>query len=142
QYAIDQNLAPIVSISYGDCESNFTQSDINALVALAQQANAQGITVVGPAGDAGAADCDGDFAGRRVARLGLAVDIPASLPYVTESEAPRSRIWEPPGAALASRLAFSLGKGGHGYWDSNNNSSNSSALSYVPETAWNDTLVD
>ena len=142
QYAIDQNLAPIVSISYGDCESNFTQSDINALVALAQQANAQGITVVGPAGDAGAADCDGDFAGRRVARLGLAVDIPASLPYVTGVGGTTFKDLGTAWSSAGQSFSVFFGKGGHGYWDSNNNSSNSSALSYVPETAWNDTLVD
>ncbi len=142
QYAIDQNLAPVVSTSYGDCESNFTQSDINALVALTQQANAQGITVVGPAGDAGAADCDGDFAGRRVARLGLAVDIPASLPYVTGVGGTTLNDLGTTWNSAGQSFSVFFGKGGQGYWDSNNNSSNSSALSYVPETAWNDTLVD
>ncbi len=131
-----------MSTSYGDCESNFTQSDINALVALTQQANAQGITVVGPAGDAGAADCDGDFAGRRVARLGLAVDIPASLPYVTGVGGTTLNDLGTTWNSAGQSFSVFFGKGGQGYWDSNNNSSNSSALSYVPETAWNDTLVD
>ena len=56
-YAISQNLAPVISISYGDCEPNFAVSEINSLVAMAQQANAQGQTIVGPSGDSGAADC-------------------------------------------------------------------------------------
>ena len=42
QYAIDQNVAPIVTLSYGFCE----QATSNALRSLAQQANAQGITVM------------------------------------------------------------------------------------------------
>ena len=36
-YAISQNLAPVISISYGDCEPNFSTSDINTLVAWGQQ---------------------------------------------------------------------------------------------------------
>ncbi len=80
QYAIDQNLAPVITISYGDCEQNFAASDLATLVTNTQRANAQGITVVGPSGDTGAADCDYNVT---EARFGLAVDIPAALPYVT-----------------------------------------------------------
>jgi subtilase family serine protease len=121
-YTVDQNLAPVVSISYGDCERNFSASDINFLSALGQQANAQGITIVAPTGDAGATDCDGNFPNRGVARMGLAVDAPASLPYVT--------------AAGGSTL-YDVGN----YWNSANNGNSGSALSYIPEVAWNDTLV-
>src|SRR5215475_2025156 len=39
QYAIDQNLAPVISISYGNCEQNFTNSEVSTLTALLQQAN-------------------------------------------------------------------------------------------------------
>ena len=58
QYAIDQNLAPVISISYGSCEQNFTSNQISLLAALGQQANAQGITIVAASGDTGAADCE------------------------------------------------------------------------------------
>src|SRR5207249_4080768 len=60
QYAIGHNLAPVISISYGDCETNWSSSDIDTAAALAQQANAEGITILAPAGDGGAADCDSD----------------------------------------------------------------------------------
>lgn len=116
QYTIDQNLAPVASISYGDCEKKFSPQDLNILAALGQQANAQGITILAPSGDTGAADCDSNA---RVATRGLAVDVPASLPFVT-------------------------GLGGSEFrevtnaWSATNDSSNGSALSYIPEMTWND----
>ena len=86
QYAIDNNVAPIISISYGDCEQDFSQSEVNTLTTLLQQANAQGITVSAASGDSGAADCDFPATSTQVIRSathGLAVDLPAGTPYVT-----------------------------------------------------------
>ena len=54
----DENLAPVLSISYGGCESSYSSSDVQALESLTQQANAQGMTITAPSGDSGAADCD------------------------------------------------------------------------------------
>ena len=61
QYAVGQNLAPVISASYGSCEPENPASDISFFVAIAQQANAQGITIVSAVGDGGATDCDGDL---------------------------------------------------------------------------------
>jgi Pro-kumamolisin, activation domain/Putative Ig domain len=125
QYAISQDLAPVISISYGSCEAVNPPSEIQSLVFLAQQANVQGITIVASAGDAGATACDGsltppDFP----AQLGLSVDFPASLPYVTavggtEFSEGAGTYWQP---AAASDLI-------------------SSALSYIPEIIWNDSSM-
>jgi subtilase family serine protease len=123
QYTVDQNLAPVVSISYGDCEQNFSMSDISFLTSVGQQANAQGMTIVAPAGDSGAADCDSDFPNRSLAQLGLTVDSPASLPYAT---------------AVGGTTLFDVGGK---FWSPTNNGNNGSALSYIPEVPWNDTLV-
>ena len=121
QYAIEQNLAPIISTSYGDCEKNFTGRETNILVALAQQANAQGITILGPTGDTGAADCDWRN-NQTIAARGLAVDMPGSLPYVT--------------AAGGTEFQESSSS-----WSSTNSATNASALSYLPEVVWNDTTM-
>jgi pseudomonalisin len=126
-YAISQNLAPVISISYGDCEQHFSASDINSLKSVANQANAQGQTIVGPSGDSGAADCDfPPNANTTVtsATQGLAVDLPAALPTVTG----------------AGGTTFSEGVGA--FWSPTNNASNGSALSYIPETSWNDTSFE
>jgi subtilase family serine protease len=124
QYAVDQGLAPVVSISYGNCEANWSSAELATLEQMAEQANAEGMTIVAPSGDDGATDCDYPATSKStvtIATHGLAVDVPASLPYVTG----------------VGGTEFNEGAGD--YWNSANNSSNGSALSYIPETAWNDT---
>ncbi len=116
QYAVDQNLAPVISISYGNCEAQTAPSDATAQQSWGQQANAQGITWLAASGDSGAADCS---TGRNSG--GLSVDLPAGLPEVTG----------------VGGSTFSEGTGT--YWNASNNANQASALSYIPETAWNDT---
>ncbi len=127
QYAVNQNLAPVLSISYGDCEPNFSTSEVTFLTNLGQQANAQGQTLVTPSGDDGAADCDYSTTSTPVtsATHGLAVDIPAAMPYST----------------AIGGTTFSE-ETGTTYWNSTNNASNGSALYYIPEIAWNDTTFE
>ena len=120
QYTVDHNLAPVVSMSYGSCEKNFTPQDAALVAAIGQQANAQGITIIASSGDTGAADCDSPTS--RIATHGLAVDIPASLPSVTAL-----------GGSEFSEVTTS--------WSTTNNASYGSALSYIPEVAWNDTAL-
>ncbi len=123
--AIGNNLAPIISISYGDCEANFASTNSLAPYNLFfQQANAQGQTIVGPAGDSGATDCDFDD---YPAVGGLAVDFPASSPYVTAA-----------GGSMFSESSTP----NITYWNTNTSSSTNnagSALSYIPEAVWNET---
>jgi hypothetical protein len=120
-YAIDQDLAPVISMSYGGCEAESSSSPPSAgayFQSLAQQGNSLGITWMAASGDTGAAGCD---IGVDSATHGLAVDLPASVPEVT--------------AVGGSEF----NEGGGTYWSSTNNSNESSALSYIPEKAWNDT---
>jgi len=122
QYAIDNKTAPVVSISYGECESMLGSSNLTALANLAQQANAQGQTLVAAAGDTGPAGCEGGLSST-AATTGLAVNWPSSLPYVT-------------GLGGAE---FDEGSGVYWTADTNGLDIPLSALSYIPETAWNDT---
>ena len=118
QYAIDQNLAPVVSVSYGNCEQESTRSDIASFQQWAQQANAQGITWLAASGDNGAADCADPQ------NPGLSVDLPGSIPEVT------------------SVGGTEFVEGGGTYWSPTNNGNGASALSYIPETTWNDSVAD
>jgi len=118
QYAIDQNLAPVVSVSYGSCEPETPASEYNAFVSWGEQANAQGITWFAASGDDGAADCDD------TQNPGLAVDLPGSTPYVTS----------------VGGTEYIEGTGT--YWSATNSASGGSALSYIPEMAWNDSAED
>ncbi len=124
--AIDNNLAPIITISYGLCETMLNASyNINTFNQLLEQANAEGITVVSSAGDSGATDCDTSG----LASEGLAVDFPGSSPYAVSA-----------GGTMFSGDVNNAST----YWNSTNttngtNQYTSSAKSYIPESAWNET---
>jgi subtilase family serine protease len=115
QYAISQNLAPVISLSYGGCEAE----NSSTLRSVAQQANAQGITWLASSGDSGAAGCDS----KKPATHGLGVNSPASIPEVTG----------------VGGSEFNEGTGA--FWSATNGANGGSALSYIPEMAWNDTAT-
>jgi Pro-kumamolisin, activation domain len=126
-WAIDQDLAPVISISYGLCEAFSTAPPVATEDEEFQKAASMGISVFAAAGDAGAAMCDGNAFGPDVATatLGLSVSYPASSPEVTgmggtEFNEGSSTFWGP--APTVSTTNFG-----------------NSALSYIPELAWNDT---
>jgi len=134
QYAISQNLAPVLSLSYGVCEQQLPGSTLASLRALAQQANVQGITFVAASGDSGAADCDPSFdPGTSAAMQGLAVDNPASIPEVTAVGG--TEINEYNIISVANRN-FSTGT--NTYWATSNGPNGGSALSWIPEVGWNE----
>ncbi len=118
QYAIDQNLAPVISSSYGSCEPETLSSDATTFRSWAQQGSAQGISWINASGDNGGADCNDSQ------NPGLAVDTPASVPEVTG----------------IGGTEFVEGSGN--YWNSTNDANGASALSYIPETTWNDSVAD
>ena len=120
-YAVDQNLAPVMSSSYGSCEPDTGSVDAASMRALAQQANTQGMTWFAASGDSGGADCAGDGTSAAAAP---AVDLPASIPEVTG----------------VGGTEFNEGTGT--YWNSTNDANGASALSYIPEIVWNDSAAD
>ena len=126
QYAVDQNLAPVLSISYGLCEPNVDNPTRTSMTAAGVQANAQGQTIVAPSGDSGAADCDANSP----ATQGLAVDFPASLPTVTAMGGT---------TFSADSTNSSAPTAATQYWAGSTNDTNPSALAYIPEVVWNDT---
>ena len=123
-YAIDNNLAGVLLVTYGACESSLGNNTVNSINNTLAQANAQGITVIAASGDDGAADCDEGTSSTppSIAKQGLAVDFPASSPYVTG----------------VGGTEFNEGSGN--YWQKATTADViSSAISYIPEIAWNDT---
>ena len=132
EFAIDQNLAPVISTSYGNCETalgTFTA----ILRSDAQQANSQGQTITAAAGDSGPADCENTTA--TTATHGLAVDSPGSVPEVTALG----------GSEFTGDAAGTVSGADAGanppYWGATTGGVDniSSALTYIPETTWNDT---
>jgi uncharacterized protein (TIGR03437 family) len=117
--AIEGNFAPVVSISAGGCEAYYPPIFYRA---VAQQGNAQGITILASSGDSGAAGCDPQ-AYQPLAERGPSVIVPAALPEVTG----------------VGGTEFVEGSGT--YWGPTNSSTFGSALSYIPEQAWNESSI-
>lgn len=119
--AIDKNIAPIMTVSYGACENAFAPSDLTAFNQILMQGNSQGITIFSSSGDSGATDCD--YAGTS-ATQGLTVDYPTSSPYVTS----------------VGGLMFNEG-GSSSYWNTTNGAYGGSAKGYIPESVWNESSI-
>jgi uncharacterized protein (TIGR03437 family) len=117
--AVNLNVAPIISISYGTCEINAAPSFYRS---IAQQGNAQGITLVAASGDSGAAGCDPQGVAAFAAR-GRSVTFPGVMPEVTG----------------VGGTQFVEGTGT--YWATTNSANFGSALSYIPEAAWNESTT-
>ena len=80
QQIADDNTATIVTTSWGICEPD-PNGAVVAEQAIFEQMAAQGQTVIAAAGDSGSSDCAANSDG--YAPKSLAVDDPASQPYVT-----------------------------------------------------------
>jgi subtilase family serine protease len=125
-YIVDNNVAPVMSESYGECEATLGNAGNAFYNALWQQAAAQGITVVIAAGDGGSAGCD-DFDTESVAVDGLAVSGFASTPY---------------NVALGGTDFNQTPATAPNYWNATNDpTTGASAKSYIPETTWNDSCA-
>jgi len=80
EYIVDNDLAPVMSESFGACEGELGTGGNNYYSALWEQAAAEGITVMVSAGDSGAAGCDDDNS-EIVSEYGLAVSGISSTPF-------------------------------------------------------------
>ena len=128
EYVIDQNLAAILNVSFGQCEGDEAAAN-TAIDALWEQAVSEGITITVSSGDAGVASCT---AGSDVAQAndvntnGFAVNGLASTPYdlavggTDFNPSSESQYWS------MSNAAGTLG----------------SAVSHIPEMVWNDSCAN
>jgi subtilase family serine protease len=125
-YAVDSRTAPVISISYGTCETALASSDYSILNGILAQAATQGQTVVSASGDAGSTACFGETGLTTAQQETLAVSFPPSSQYVIALGGT-----EFPAADVASTNTT--------YWKSASGSDVvGSALSYIPEQVWND----
>jgi hypothetical protein len=129
--AVEDNLAGIVSVSYGECEMELGQGGNAFWSALWQQAAAQGQTVFVSAGDGGSAGCD-NFDAQEFAYGGLQVNGIASTPYnvaVGGTDFYYSQF-----ASSSSVIGAQLAT----YWSSSTTAPAVSLKQPIPEQAWND----
>jgi len=130
-YAIEKDISPIISISYGACETALSSTEYTYYNEYFAQAATQGQSLIAAAGDSGSTDCY-DFTNLTTTqRKALAVDFPASSQYVTGlggTEFPAADLITSSGGTGANAST---------YW-ATSSSTPSTALSYIPEQVWND----
>ena len=123
-YIVENNLASVMSESYGACELGVGTAGNQFESALWGQAAAQGITVMVSSGDNGAAGCDDPSS---AAQYGLAVNANASTPY----------------NVAVGGTDFNQYSKWTTYWNSTNSATTQeSAKGYIPETTWNDSCTN
>jgi subtilase family serine protease len=115
-------VAQVMSISFGGCELGVTLADVDFWDNLFQTGSMAGISIFVASGDSGAAGCD---------------------PY--NAEPPVSPQANSPNYICSSSYATCVGgtefndtSNYSTYWSSTNSSTFGSALSYIPEGAWNE----
>ena len=126
EYLVDTEPVPaqVMTISFGICESAVGPSGVAFWDGLFQQAAAEGISVFVSSGDAGASGCDAAFT------------TPSANPY---SNSPNS-ICSSSYSTCVGGTEFNDTGSPSQYWSSRNGSGLSSALTYIPEGAWNEPL--
>ena len=125
-YIVDNNLAPIMSASFSQCEANLGSGGVAFFGAIWEQAAAQGISVMVSSGDNGSAGCDNPNV-NAAAQFGLNVNGLASTPYNVavggtdfNQFSNQSTYWNPTNAATTQE----------------------SAKGYIPETSWNQSCTN
>jgi Pro-kumamolisin, activation domain/Bacterial Ig-like domain (group 3) len=124
-YIIDNNLAVIMTESFGSCEASQNSTEAQGYATLAEQAAAQGITYLVASGDSGPEGCD-DPDVETVATGPLSVNVLAATPF---------------NLAVGGTMFNEDGLDSK-YWNSTNNPNTlESAVSYIPENVWNESCL-
>jgi subtilase family serine protease len=126
QYLIQSEPVPaqVVNISFGACESEAGQADVAFWNRLFEQAAGEGISVLVASGDSGASGCDASFS------------TPPAYPYPNSPNYICSSSY----ATCVGGTEFNDFNDPSAYWRSENLVDFWSAISYIPEGAWNEPL--
>lgn len=124
QYEVQTLLDPVMNISFGSCEVYAGPANVSLWDTLFAQAASEGISVFVSSADSGAASCDAQFSTPGAYQF-LAINYICASSYATCVGAT-----EPADFANPSQ-----------YWSSTNGTNLASALSYIPEGAWNEPTV-
>jgi subtilase family serine protease len=124
-HIVDNNVAPVLSVSFGQCEQSLGAAENTFYSNLWEQAAAEGITAVVSSGDNGPAGCDADSK-TTPASNGPAVNGLASTPF----------------NIAVGGTQFDENGADSTYWAATNSADQSSALGYIPENVWNESCAD
>ena len=130
QYAIQSYksssglVLPVISMSYTACETSLPLAQAKLFASIGMQANAQGQTLVVSSGDSGAAGCDAHGSSAVLTAVnGISAEAPVDSPNFTGVGGTQFS-----GDVSDPNL----------YWNQVADTLDS-ALSYIPETSWNET---
>jgi hypothetical protein len=125
-FIVDQNLAPIINVSFGICEQGLGSQGNAFWNALWEQAAAQGISVFVSSGDTGAAGCDPNIgSSTTAAQGGLGVNGFGSTAFNTAVGG--TEFNETVNGGIAAT-----------FWSPANGANFASAIGYIPEMVWNE----
>ena len=134
QFAVQNNVAPILSESFGNCESALGTTTNQFFNNLWMQAATQGITVLVSTGDSGAADCENpnpNLTTPQPAKTGAAISGIASTQFNTAVGGTdfnqfhtQANFWNPTPTTSATGQTQLTAKG------------------YIPENVWNDSCTN
>jgi subtilase family serine protease len=127
QYLVHTSPVPaqIMNISFGKCETSAGPSNVNYWNTLFQVAAGEGISTFVCSGDSGASECDTYFATPPASPLANSPNYICSSGYAT----------------CVGGTEFNDTSNPSTYWSSSNGTNLLSALSYIPEGAWNEPLT-
>jgi len=120
-YNVNNLLDPIMSVSFGSCEASSTSANEKQNDAFFQQAAAEGISVFISSDDSGVAGCEASFVNPTAGQT-ASINSLCSSGYVT----------------CVGGTEFNDTASPATYWSSTNGAGYLSALSYIPEGAWNE----
>jgi subtilase family serine protease len=135
-YVVSNKTAPILNVSYGECEWFEGTAGNVSYYNLWQSAASEGIAVFVAAGDSDSASCDDgmDTSLPYAAEYGLSVSGLASTPYNT-AVGGTDLYWCPITDSSCTSPAAQ-------YWNTSNSATTlANAKGYVPEVPWNDTCA-
>ncbi len=119
-YAVSHDIADVLNLSYGACESDFGDSDTTFYTNIWAQAAAQGMTPLVASGDSGAAGCEG---------LGATTGTVASVNGLGSS----------PYATCVGGTGYLDSANPSAYWSGvNDPATKKSVKGPIPEGAWNE----
>ena len=127
QYLVNTSPVPaqVMNISFGACELSAGSAGVNFWNTLFQQAAAEGISVFVTSGDSGASGCESAFSPPQ------ASPSPNSPNYICSSQY----------ATCIGGTQFNDTSSPSTYWNSSNGTGYASAVSYIPEGAWNESTT-
>lgn len=124
-FIVDNNIAPVMSESFGLCEASNGAAGNAFQNALWQQAAAEGITVSVSSGDNGSAGCDNPNSAAS-ATHGISVSGTASTPF----------------NVAVGGTDFDDATTQNTFWNTTNaTTTQASAIGYIPEIPWNDSCA-